>query len=151
MNREMYKRAEAAGRLWAEHKADLLRGNIPALDWPDLWQEKWAGSPAFDEAGVAPADRAALLAAAHVAASRRWGELVELCRESEDVPDEETDEEAGAVQLYEAVRTELPRGLVAGRDGPRVYLEDTLHGTEHTITSLENAWRVIEEWRERHA
>lgn len=150
MNRDSYERAEAAGRSWAETKADMLRGNIPALDWPDLWQEGWAGALPFDESSTAPRDRAALAAAANVAAARRWGELVEQCRESEDVPDEETDEEADAVQLYEAVRAGLPRGLIAGRDGPRVYLEDTLHGTEHTVGSLEDAWRVIEDWRERH-
>jgi hypothetical protein len=151
MDRESYTQAEVAGRLWAEQKADMLRGNIPAMDWPELWLEKWAGKLPFDASSVAPRDRAALLAAANVAAARRWGELVEQCRESEDVLDEETDEEADAVQLYEAVRAGLPRGLVAGRDGPRVYLEDTLHGTEHTVRSLEDAWRVVEEWRERHA
>ncbi len=150
MKRESYVRAEAAGRAWAEQKADMLRGNIPAFDWPDLWQERWAGALPFDDS-LPSRDRTALLAAANVAAARRWGELVEQNRDSEDVPDEENDEEADAVQLYEAVRAGLPRGLLAGRDGPRVYLEDTLHGTEHTVSSLEDAWRVIEEWRERHA
>lgn len=151
MERERYTRAEDLGRLWAEQKAEMLRGSIPALDWPDLWQEKWGGKLPFDESAVAPREWTALLAAANAAAARRWGELVEQCRDSEHVQDGETDEEADAVQLYEAVRAGLPRGLVAGRDGPRVYLEDTLHGTEHTVGSLEDAWRVIEEWRERHA
>ncbi len=151
MDHQSYERARAVGRTWAEAKADVLRGNIPAGNWPDLWQDKWAGQLPFDEAGLQQRERSALLAAANVAAAKRWAELVEQSRETEDLPEEENDEEADAIQLYEAVRAGLPRGLLAGRDGPRVYLEDTLHGTEHTVTSLEDAWRVVEEWRERHA
>lgn len=138
--------AAAAGHEWAEEKAEALEGAIRAVDWPETWQAAWGGALPFD----APLDVRAtetLLAIANHAASLRWQSLLEARRMAEAAGEEEQDLEANAVRLFEGVRDTLPDGLTAVRDGERVYLLDA-NGMERTITSPEQTFGVVKEWKE---
>jgi hypothetical protein len=148
MTREQAELATAAGHSWAERKVEALDGEIPAIDWEDVWLAEWAEPLPFDAREVDDRDRPGLLAIANHAAAERWGELVTRHRTEEDYEDEEQDEEAEAEKLLEAVQNDLPRGIVADRDGARVYLRDEA-GMERTITSLQHAWLAIAEWEEQ--
>jgi len=144
---EQGRMAAAAGRSWAEQKAERLEGEIPAVDWPDFWQPEWSGKLPFDSSRLDSHGLAALQALANHAAVEQWQELVFARRADEDAEDEEIEMEVDAARLFESVRNSLPDGLRAVRDGERVYLVD-YRGTERTITSLPQAVRVIDEWRE---
>ncbi|HZO16523.1 MAG TPA: hypothetical protein VFB62_24780 [Polyangiaceae bacterium] len=146
MWRKHLEQARKHGEYWAEAKADVLDGNIPALDWPDVWRREWDGR--LDLRGIDERHQHVLVEEAHHAAVDHWAEIVKEQREREDIEDEEHDEEADAVRLFRAVQRDLPQGLIVGQDGPRVFLQDKLTGEEMTITSLRQAWKVIEQWRE---
>lgn len=148
MKREQAELATAAGHSWAERKAGNLDGEVPAIDWADVWRPSWAEALPFSPREIDDHERQALLALANHAAAERWAELVAQHRAQEDYEDEELDEEAEAEKLLETVENDLPQGLVAGRDGARVYLRDG-GGMERTITSLSHAWRVIADWEEQ--
>jgi hypothetical protein len=60
------------------------------------------------------------------------------------------DYEARAVSLLEALEKALPEGLRVDREGERVFLVDAL-GREQTILSVPEAWRVVDDWRERRS
>jgi hypothetical protein len=149
MLRQHVSEAHAVGERWAENRADLLDGDMPAIDWPESWSTDWDGELPEALASLPRAERELLLSEAHRAAAERWGELVLERRDEEDWVDEEQELEARARALFESVRADLPGGLVAQRDGPRVFLTDENTGEELTITSLPHAWIVIETWRER--
>jgi hypothetical protein len=146
MRHEHVRDAEALGRSWAEQKAETLR-ELPAVDWPDIWEPRPGTELPFAKE-LSAAERESLLRVAHHEAAERWAELVTAEREIEDAADEEHDQEAEAIQLFEGLRDDLPAGLEARRDGPRVYLEDLATGRETTVTSLEHAWKVVAEWLE---
>lgn len=133
------------GRGWAERKAETFEGTIPAVDWPDTWSPAWGESLPFPS--VEPQSLPALPAVATHAAAERWAELLIQHRADESAEEEELGLEIEAVRLYEAVRGALPDGLTAVRDGERVYPVDD-SGKERTITSLEQASRVLGEWKE---
>jgi hypothetical protein len=147
---ELGNLALAAGHSWAERKADALEGTFDAIHWPDRWQQEWGDRlPLLD--GEAPAgDLEALMATAQHAASERWAELVRDRRYQEGTDEEEWDYEARAVGLLEALEKALPEGLRVDREGERVYLVDAL-GREQTIVSVPEAWRVVDDWRERRS
>lgn len=142
-------RAAEIGRAWAEAKADSLE-EMPAMEWPDVWDPVWAGPLPPPEANASKEEREALLAVANHYASEHWAELLTERRNIEDVEDEEHDDEARALHLLEAIERDLPQWLSAGRDGPRVYVQDTRTGMEMTVRSLEHAWRVVADWEEQH-
>lgn len=137
-----------AGRRWAEERADILSGDVPAIDWPDTWEYRSDHDLELPEEADAN-DAQAYRDAAHHAACERWAELLAEHRGEESVNEEETDAEAEAVKLVEKIRDDLPEGLEAAHDGPRVYLLDS-DGFEMTVTSLEDTWRVVSEWEQRH-
>lgn len=139
--------ATAAGHGWAERKAATLEGAIPAVDWPDTWSPAWGESLPFRSGEVDPQSVPVLLAIASHAAAERWAELVSEHRAEESADEEEVDLEIEAVRLFEAVRDALPEGLTVVRNGERVCLVDEA-GKERTITSLEQASRVLGEWKE---
>lgn len=142
--------AIAAGRAWAEQKAEALEEEIPGPAWPDTWNPDWAGPL---DLGPGPVDehvRAGVLAVANHAAAERWRELVRAQRDLEDVEDDEHESEAQALHLLEVLERDLPPGLQVGHDGGRVYLVDA-DGTERTVESLEHAWRVVAEYEEHRS
>lgn len=142
--------ARTAGFGWAEEKAEALQGEVPAVDWPDFWDPEWARTLPFRSGEVGEHDVETLRAIANHAAAERWAELVSERREMEDAADEEIDAEANAVRLFETVQDSLPQGLHLRREGERVCLLDAA-GIERTITSLAQAWHVIDEWKERRS
>lgn len=150
MTREHAELATAAGHSWAERKADALDGEMPAIDWPDMWSPSWAEALPFSPLEIDDHERSGLLAIANHAAAERWAEIVARHRADEDYEDEELDEEAEAAKLLAAIQNDLPQGLIADRDGARVYLRDEA-GMERTVTSLPHAWRAIAEWEEQGA
>lgn len=150
MTREQAELATAAGHSWADRKAEALDGEVPAVDWAEVWLPAWAEALPFAATEVDDHDHRGLLAIANHAAAERWAELVAQHRAAEDYEDEELDEETQAEKLLEAVQNDLPHGLTADRDGARVYLRDG-GGMERTITSLAHAWRVIAEWEEQRS
>lgn len=135
-----------SGRRWAEERADRL-SEIPAVDWPDLWETRMDGPLELPEE-VTAVDAPVYRQAAHHAAVERWLELVEEQRQAESFEEEEADAETAAVKLLEALSHDLPEEWTVDRDGPRVYLQDR-YGIENTVHSLEDAWRVLSEWDER--
>lgn len=145
---EHVRAARASGEAWAEGKADILRGDIPAVEWPDVWRREWTGDLSLLTQGLDERARLALYDEAHHAAVERWGELVLDQRDLEDVVDEELADEASAIKLVETLRGDLPDGLFVDHDGPRVFLQDKLTGEELTVVSLKDAWRVVDEWKE---
>jgi hypothetical protein len=148
--RELGNLALAAGHSWAERKAETLEGTFNAIHWPDSWQHEW-GDPLPLLDGEAPVgDLEALMATAQHAASERWEELVREHRYQESADEEELDYEARAVGLLEALEKALPEGLRVDREGERVFLVDAL-GREQTILSVPEAWRVVDDWRERRS
>lgn len=142
--------AAAAGHGWAERKAATLEGAIPAVDWPDAWSPAWDESLPFRFGEIDAQRLPALRAVATHAAAERWAELVSEHRADESADEEELDLEIEAVRLFEAVRKELPQGLTVVRSGERVCLVDDA-GKERTITSLEQASRVLGEWKENRS
>jgi hypothetical protein len=58
--------------------------------------------------------------------------------------------EAGAVQLYEALRGHVSAGLSVRREGARVYLQDVSDAGETTVAPMAEAARAISDWQERH-
>ena len=147
VSHDRIERARRRGRRWAEDKADILEGNIPAFEWPDVWRAEWDGELPEINGDVPEPARRVLRDEAHHAARDRWLELVIDRRRLEDVSDEEHDEEARAVQLVQALRDDLPQGLRVDHDGPRVFVADIATGTEMTIESLSHAWKVVEGWK----
>lgn len=134
------------GRAWAERRADVLLGSIPPVDWPDVWGA--ADNGPLPMTDVDPRDLHTLSLMAEHAAAERWRELLKIHRADEDAEDEEQESEAFAVHLLEQLSSDLPRGLVARRDGERVYIEELATGRETTVDSLAHAWRVVAEWSE---
>jgi hypothetical protein len=128
----------------------LMTGPGPQADadWPDIWPWDWDEEldlPREVEQRDAPSYRAA----AHHAAVERWTELLFEHRSAEPDMADEADAESEAVRLVELLRRDLPAGMTAGRDGPRAYLRDR-NGREWTIGSVQDAWRVVAEYDERH-
>lgn len=150
MNRDQANLAIAAGHSWAERKADTLLGEIPAHDWPDVWEDAWNPKLPFRESEVVAGDVKGLVAIASHAAAERWRELLREHRGEEDVEDEELDTEAEAERLLQAIRRDLPEGLHADREGERVMLLDR-DGFERTVKTLEQAWRIVAEYEERRS
>lgn len=151
MHRDDEGLAIAAGRSWAELKAETLEaGDVPALAWPDVWNPAWAPRLELGPGSVDDRARAAALAVANHAAAERWREIVRERRESEDVEDEEHDAEASALRLLSSLRDDLPPGLWADHDGARVFLVDG-EGAERTVRSLDHAFRVIAEYEEHRS
>jgi len=147
VTKEQTDLAAAAGRYWANRKAETLEGAIPAVDWPETWRTEWGGRLPFDEGEVDPSDLPTLAAIASLTATERWEELVQARRAEEDADEVEIELEREAVRLFEQLDKGLPEGLRAMRDGERVYLVDEA-GMERTITSMEQASRVLREWKE---
>jgi hypothetical protein len=141
--------AARAGRRWAEEKAALLDGTSPR-DWPDEWHVDWGGELhlAPRRPKLEPEELAELLEVARDAARDRWAAIVDAERTLEESGP--TDTEAGAVALYEALLDHLPPGLVVGREGPRVYIQDVTDADETTVTSFADAARTVSDWQERH-
>jgi hypothetical protein len=138
--------AAALGQALAEDRANALRHAVPAADWPDFWEDAQDVQWPVELRG---ARRLAFEAAAERAAQDRWRELLSEQRAVEDIEEDPHEPTADAAQLEAALRESVPQGTICGRDGSRVYLLDTETGMECTVTSLEGAWRVIEEWGER--
>ena len=69
--------AEAAGQRWAEVKAEALRDNVPALDWPDMWADAENGRLPFNSTGLPEGTWRSLEAvashAAHILEALRLG------------------------------------------------------------------------------
>lgn len=141
--------AAAAGRAWADRKADALEGTS-ALDWPADWDPAWAGELHLSGARVDARELSALVDLANREAATRWLDLVEARRSTQDARAESEELETGAVRLYEALREHTPQGLSVGREGGRVFLQDVGDASEHSVTSLGEAMRVIGDWQERH-
>ncbi len=148
MERDQARLAATAGRLWAERKAETLRDGIPAADWPDLWDDAEQGSLPFSSSELAGTRGAALETEALHAAHERWRELVVEQRNLEADQEQEPLLELDAVRLETALQNDLPHGISVGREGSRVYLEETRRGMQRSVTSLEQAWRVVDEWEE---
>lgn len=148
MKRDHARLAASAGRLWAERKAEALAEIIPAVDWPDLWDDKERGALPFGPDEVDATERAALEVEALHAAHERWPTLVTAQRSLEADHEQEPGLELDAIRLERALQNDLPHGIAVGRDGPRVYLEDSQSGMQRTVTSLAQAWRVVDEWEE---
>jgi hypothetical protein len=149
MLRDHVNEAHALGERWARRRADLLDGDLPAMDWPESWSPEWDGELPKELASLPHSERALLLTEAHRAAAEQWGEIVLDKRDDEDWVDEEQDLEAQARALFETLRADVPSGLAVARDGPRVFLTDLNSGEERTITSLGSAWQVLQDWSER--
>ena len=141
MWRKHLEEARKQGEYWAEAKADVLNGNIPAVDWPDVWRREWDGH--LDLRRIDERHQHVLVEEAHRAAVEHWGEIVKDQRELEDVEDEERDEEADAVRLFRAVQRDLPQGLIVGQDGPRVYLQDKMTGEEMRVDRKNPVYTVF--------
>jgi hypothetical protein len=151
LSHEQIERARRRGRRWAEDKADVLEGSIPAVEWPDVWRVEWDGELSEPRRELAAEESRVLRDEAHHAARDRWLEIVIDRRRLEDVEDEDHDEEARAFRLVRALRDDLPEGLRVDHDGPRVFVADITTGNEMTIESLSHAWKVVEGWKERLA
>jgi hypothetical protein len=138
-----------AGRKWAEEKAAALEGTSPR-DWPDDWDVAWAGALDLEPRSpeLAPDELDAFLDRANRAASSRWAEILEAELELEEHGT--TDTETGALALYELLRDHVPAGLSVGRDGTRVFLQDSAGSEETTVTSFADAARTVSDWQERH-
>lgn len=136
------------GEQWAEQRADDLRGDLPAIEWPDEWPVDWSGDiPEADR--LSHDELSEQLDIAVYAAQRRWAELVTEQRDIEATADSERDDEAGALSLLVRIRSDLPDGVEVDHDGPRLFLRESRRGgRERTVTSLEEAWRVLREWGE---
>ncbi len=139
--------AEAAGRAWAEDKAATLRDAIPAVDWPDLWDDADNGRLSLGDQ-VTEEEQASLSPVAAHAAHERWRELVVEQRELESAEENQLDLEAEASRLEAQLSGDLPQGITVGRDGSRVYLENLETGSQRTVANLEQAFTVLSEWRE---
>lgn len=150
VSKERSELALAAGHGWAERKAEILDGAMPAADWPDVWSKKWAGRLPFDENETDPRELAALEVVANHAAAEHWAKLVREHRTVESAEEEELDQEAAAARLFDSVRGALPDGLVVQRAGERVYLVDE-RGMERTITSVAHAARVVADWKDQRS
>ena len=138
--------ATALGRALADERANALRNTLPAADWPDFWQDTQDVRWPVELRG---ARRRTFAAAVERAAQDHWRELLAEQRAVEDIEEDPHEPESAAVQLEAVLRESVPPGTTCGRDGSRVYVLDTETGMERTVTSLEGAWRVIEEWGER--
>lgn len=149
MTEEQAALATAAGRSWAELKAEALRGVVLAQDWPDMWNDADSGPLPFKIEEAEAKDWSGLRAIANHVAHERWRELVSEQRALESADETEADLEPPAIRLEETLSADLPPGLEVSRDGPRVYLRDTSTGMERTVTSLEHAWRVVSDWQEK--
>lgn len=141
----------AAGRGWAEAKAEILRGSVPALDWPDLWDDAENPALPFAPHEIEERERRDLGQVASHSAHERWRELLTEQRDLEALEQEDHELEAGALRLEKALRDDAPPGITVGRDGSRVYLVNTATGAERTVDSLETAFRAIEDWAETRA
>ena len=138
MRRDHVDLALAAGHSWAELKADALRGTVDGSEWPDAWDDKESPAVPFRKNELSPEDQLALSSLASHAAHERWLELV-------------IDSDAGEVaasSLEGALRAELPDHFLITRDGPLLYLQNTLTGEEEPVESMRQAWRVVSEWQE---
>jgi len=142
------RRAEATalGRAWADEKANALRDDVPAADWPDFWDEASNG-PLPDN--VAWAERSDMLVSAIRAAQDRWRELRSEQLLVESIEGDDSEGEAAAVRLETSLREGLPPGITVGRDGSRVHLQNAATDQEQSVTSLGDAARVIEDWTEQ--
>ena len=100
-----------------------------------------------DLAAAGPSTLPVLEAVARHEAAARWAELLGEHRADESAEEEELELETDAVRLFNALRQALPEGLSVVRRGEGVFLVDD-GGMERTIVSLEQAFRVIEEWKE---
>jgi len=142
------RRAEATalGRAWADEKADALRDDVPAADWPDFWEEASNGPLPPD---LAWEERSDMLVSATRAAQDRWRELRSEQLYAESIEEDGGASEAEAVRLEASLRDGLPRGIRLGRDGCRVHLQNAATDQERSVTSLGDAARVIEEWTEQ--
>jgi hypothetical protein len=147
---EQSRLAEAAGHVWAESVAETLADTIPAINWPAEWDTRWSGKLPFRPGEIGSDDIDRLIGVAARAAAERWSEILNARRSDESPIEQQFDEETRAIRLLEAIESDLPEGLTLERDGPRVYVRDEA-GVERTIDSLEQAWRAVSEWRERHS
>lgn len=138
--------AIALGRRWADERADALRDALPAADWPDFWDDAKDGPLPI---GIRGARRRVFVATARRAARDRWRELLAEQRTLEGIEEDPHEAEASAVRLEAELREMLPEGTSSGRDGSRVYVLDSATGMERTVTSLEAAWHIIDEWGEK--
>jgi hypothetical protein len=143
------RRAEATalGRAWADEKANVLRDRIPAADWPDFWDEADNGQLPLD---IDAEQGGQMLVSANRAAHDRWAELLKEQRSVESTEEDEHALEAAAAQFEASLRGRLPPGITAGRDGSRVYLQNSESGDERSVTSEEDVAMVMEEWTEHH-
>jgi hypothetical protein len=144
---EQVRLAEAAGRSWAETKAEALDGTIPAVHWPTDWDRRSMRALPFKPGEVLEQDLPDLAQRALSAAAERWAGLVVQRRLDEPSFEQELSEEARANQLLEAIEPNLPWEIVADRDGAEVTLTDPF-GQQWSVLSVEQAWRVLSEWRE---
>jgi hypothetical protein len=142
--------AVAAGHAWAEQKAEKLADVIPASDWPETWDARFAGELPFSRDELSDRERYCLAAIAHHAAAERWRELVIQFRDQDDFEEYELEQEAQALHLLETVRDTLPDGLTIDHDGPRVFLVDS-EGGERTVSSLREAWLAMDEFEQRRS
>jgi hypothetical protein len=142
------RRAEATalGRAWADEKANALRNDVLAADWPDFWDDASNG-PLPPE--LTREERSEMLVSATRAAQERWRELRSEQLHVESIEEDDGESEAGAVRLEASLGEGLPRGIRVGRDGPRVHLHNAATDQERSVTSLADAARVIEEWTEQ--
>jgi hypothetical protein len=142
------RRAEATalGRAWAEEKANALRDDVPAADWPDFWEEASNGPLPLE---LEWEERSDMLMSATRAAQDRWRELRSEQLLVESIEGDEGESEAAAVRLEASLGEGLPSGITVGRDGSRVHLQNAATDQERSVTSLGDAARVIEEWTEQ--
>jgi hypothetical protein len=138
--------AIALGRAWADELAERYRDETPAADWPDFWDDADDGPLPTN---LRPEQRAAMKRVAHRAAHERWIELVADQRAAESIDEDTLEREAAAAQLEATLRRAVPSAIGVGRDGSRAFLLLGKSGVERTVSSLEDAWRVVEEWSEQ--
>jgi hypothetical protein len=148
MDPRRMREAACAGRRCAEEKQQ--RWGTSAQSWPDDWQAAWAGALSLEPhlPKIAPEELSTLIDHATDAARRRWTEILEAERALED--NQALDTETRALALCEALRDHVPAGLSVGREGSRVYLQDTSDAHETTVTSIADAARAVTDWQERH-
>jgi hypothetical protein len=147
MDPRRMREAACAGRRWAEEKAAALEGTS-AQSWSDDWQAAWAGALSLEPhlPKIAPEELSTLIDHATDAARRRWTEILEAERALED--NQALDTETRALALCEALRDHVPAGPSVGREGSRVYLQDT--SDAHETTVIADAARAVTDWQERH-
>ena len=148
MKREYADLALAAGHSWAERRAEVLQGNLAAVEWPDAWEGSARLTLPFTRAEVTDEEWVALLSVAAHSAKQRWSELVEEQRALESPDEEQTELEIPAAALEAALGDSLPSGFMITRDGARLFLRNLHTGEEEDVVSLESAWRVVSEWQE---